>query len=427
MWGARLSQALLGFGARNPSVTMAVAQVQGEIAHVGPARPGLRIVSHFTDIGTAGGGVPRSTLEIARMMAAGGHRHTVLTAAGCQLPEEWLAAEQILPAIVSLDPVHGRLHLLSRADLRRVEELLRDADLLLLHGMWRPRNTQLATLARRLGLPYVMIPHGMLDEWPMSQKPVRKRVYHRLFESRNLAGAARVIATSDAEREQAGRWIPHQRVSVVPLPFSPVLARLAGDPAGEAVVPTAAAGELTVLFLSRLHSKKGVDVLIEAIGLLKRQGLACRLLISGSGSPSYVESLEKLVQQQGIADQTRFLGWVDGVRKLSLYKAADLLALPTSQENFGRVLVESLLCRTPVVTTREAGIWQQIRDGGGGLLAERTPEAFAAAIAQLHADPAQREQMGEAGRRWALEWLDERRLIGRYESMFHRAAGNGSG
>jgi glycosyltransferase involved in cell wall biosynthesis len=403
---------------------MAVAQVQGEIARGSLAPCGLEIVSHFTDIGKAGGGVPRSTLEIARMMAAGGHRHTVLTAAGCTLPEEWLEADQILPRVVTLDPVRGRLHLLSRAGLRRVGALLREADLLLLHGMWRPRNTQLASLARRLGLPYVMIPHGMLDDWPMRRKAVRKRVYHRLFESRNLAGAAHVIATSDAELEQAGRWIPHQRVSVAPLPFSPVLARLAGDPARELVVPEAAAGELTVLFLSRLHPKKGVEVLIEAVGLLTRRGIACRLLISGSGPAPYVRKLERLVQRHGIADRTRFLGWVDGLRKLSLYKVADLLALPTSQENFGRVLIESLLCRTPVVTTCEAGIWRQIRDARGGLLAERTPEAFAAAIAQLQADRPRREQMGEAGRRWALDWLDERRLIGRYESMFHRAAGD---
>ena len=405
---------------------MAVAQVQGETARNEAATSALRIVSHFTDIGTAAGGVPRSTLEIGRLLAAGGHRYTVLTAAGCKLPEEWHAADQDLPELVTLDPPRGRLDLLSRACQRRVEGLLRAADLLVLHGMWRPRNSQLAAMARSLGLPYVMIPHGMLDGWPMSQKPVRKRVYHRLFERRNLGGAARVITTSEAERREAGRWIPHDRVSIVPLPFSPVLARLAGEPEPGGFMAGVAAGDLTVLFLSRLHPKKGADVLIEALGLLRRRGLDCRLLISGSGSSDYVEKLRRLVDEHDLGARTRFLGWVDGRDKLSLYKSADLLALPTSQENFGRVLIESMLCRTPVITTREAGLWREIHESGGGLLADRTPEAFAEAIVQLHADGPRRRRMGEAGREYVLRWLDDRELIGRYESLLRRAAGTGA-
>ena len=404
---------------------MAVAPVQSETSGTEAATSGLRIVSHFTDVGTAGGGVPRSTLEIGRLLAAGGHRYTVLTAAGGELPEEWHDGEQALPEVVSLGPLRGKLHLLSRDCLESVEGLLRTADLLVLHGLWRPRNSQLAAMARRLGLPYVMIPHGMLDDWPMSQKPVRKRIYHRLLERRNLAGAAWVVTTSEAERRQAGRWIPHDRVSVLPLPFSPVLARLAGDPEPERAVPAADAGKLTVLFLSRLHPKKGADVLIEAMGLLRRRGIDCRLLISGSGSRDYVAKLHRLVEEHGMAGRTRFLGWVDGREKLSLYKTADLLALPTSQENFGRVLIESMLCRTPVVTAREVGLWREIHDSGGGLVAKRTPEAFAEAIAELHGDGPRRRRMGDAGREYVLRWLDDRELIGRYESLLRGATGNG--
>ena len=171
---------------------------------------------------------------------------------------------------------------------------------------------------------------------------------------------------------------------------------------------------------------QGADILIEALGLLRRRGLDCRLLVSGSGSSRYVEKLQRLVEGHGLASRTRFLGWVDGRDKLLLYKGADLLALPTSQENFGRVLIESMLCRTPVITTREAGLWREINDAEGGLVVDREPEAFAAAIAELSADAPRRRRMGEAGRRYVLHWLDDRQLIGRYESLLRRAAGNGS-
>ncbi|MFQ5349629.1 MAG: glycosyltransferase [Thermoanaerobaculia bacterium] len=403
---------------------MAVAYVQGSSARSGAAAPRLKILSHFTEIGLLGGGVPRSTLEIARLMATGGHRVTVMTAPGSKLPEEWRVPDQVLPKMMSLDPVSGRFDLLSRDCLRRVDRLLEGADLLLLHGMWRPRNSQLASLARRRGVPYVMIPHGMLDDWPMGQKPLRKRLYHLLLERRNLDSAACVVATSEAERLQASRWVPHDRISVAPLPISPVLARLAGEPGPAS--DQEAADELTVLFLSRLDPKKGADVLIEAVGLMKRRGIFCRLLIAGSGPSQYVRELERLVEREGIADRTRFLGWVDGPQKLSLYRVADLFSLPTSQENFGRVLVEALACRTPVITTRQAGLWQRICDAGGGLLADRTPEAFATAITDLLADRPRRERMGEAGRNWVMAWLDDGELIGRYESMFRRAVGNGA-
>ncbi len=402
---------------------MAVAQVQHAGAQAEVETSGLRIVSHFTEVGSAGGGVPRSTLEIARLMASVGHRYTVMTAAGSELPEQWPAGEQGLASIMALDPLNGRLDLLSRSCLERVRTVLQESDLLFLHGMWRPRNSQIASLARRMGVPYVMMPHGMLDNWPMRQKPVRKRLYHLLFERRNLEGAAHVVLTSEAERDQARRWVPHDRISVTPLPMSPVLAQLAGERETAAGV---AGDESTVLFLGRLHPKKGADVLIEAVGLLKRRGIACRLLIAGSGQSTYVDDLQNLVESRGIADRTQFLGWVDGQQKVALYQRADLFGLPTSQENFGRVLFEALACRTPVITTRAAGLWRQICHGGGGVLVDRTPEAFAAAIADLLADGPRRKRMGEAGRDWVLQWLDDRKLIGSYETLFRRAAANGS-
>lgn len=406
---------------------MAVASTRCRIAPSQVQASTLRIVSHFTEIDVLGGGVPRSTLEIARLMTSGGHKVTVMTAAGSELPEEWRAADQVLPRIMSLDPLRGRFDLLSRACMKQVGGVLDEADLLVLHGMWRPRNSQIAALARRRGIPYVMFPHGTLDDWSMAQKPVRKRLYHRMFERRNLAAAACVVATSEAERDQASKWVPHGRVSVAPLPISPMMAHLAGESHAHGVAADLAVEGPTVLFLSRLHPKKGVDLLIEAIGLLKQRGVDCRLLIAGSGPTDYVSRLKSLVERHDVADRTRFLGWVDGRRKLSLYQIADVLALPTSQENFGRVLIEALACRTPVITTREAGIWEKICDAGGGLLAERTAGAFAAALADLLTDRPRLESMGEAGRDWVLRWLDDGALIGHYESMFRRAAGNGSG
>ena len=382
----------------------------------------MRIVTHFHRIGDPGSGVARATLEVARLLAAGGNEVTLLTASGSEFPDDWPASGDGGPHVVLLEQGRGARPL-SGPGLARAAEALRDSDVLHLNGVWRPVNTQLASLARRLGTPYVLTPHGMLSDWPMGQKRLRKRLYYLLVERRNLAAAARVPFPSEAEKGEGGKWVPHDRVSVVPVPIGlETYSDLPGPGLFRQAHPEIVDGEPTVLFLSRLHPKKGAEVLIEAIGLLGRRGVDCRLLLAGSGEEGYVDGLRRLVERCGIADRTRFLGSVIGRQKLSLYQHADLLALPTSQENFGQVLAESLACGTPVVTTRGADIWREIRDAGGGVVAEREPEAFAAAIEGLLADEDRARRMGEAGRAWVCAALAEESLVGGYDALFRQAA-----
>lgn len=383
----------------------------------------MHIAHHFTEIRKDGGGVPRAVLDLVRALAAAGERVTLLTAAGSDLPEAWCAGSADGIEVVSLDRVSAPFQWLSRRGLRRAAETLERADVLHLHGLWRPRNAQIGALARRLQRPYVVSLHGMLNEWSAAHRAVRKAIYFRLFERRTLAAARTVHATAAPERDQARRWLPHDRLTVIPLAvdLEPYATFSETDSLAERH-PEIADGVPAILMLGRLHPVKRPELLIAAVAGLRDAGTACQLLLAGDGEAAYVRRLRALAREYGIADHTHFLGLVVGPHKRALYRRAALMALPTRGENFGLVLFEALASGTPVVTTRGAGTWSEIADSGGGRIVEPTPEAFGAAIAELLGDPELRTAMGRAGREWVFRWLEPTAVIARYREMYRDAS-----
>jgi glycosyltransferase involved in cell wall biosynthesis len=389
----------------------------------------MRITHFLTRFNLADGGVVRAVLDMCGLLASRGHEVTVLTCDATDVPDAWKAGGAGVPTLRLVDPPKLPAGLFSRAQLRALGPLVRQSDVVHLHACWTTANNQLARMCRRIGTSYVLSVHGMLDDWCMAQKSPKKRIYLALGGRRTLEEAAVVHCTAASELEQSRKWYPRGRGAVVPLIFDldPYRALPGPDPADAAFGP-AGRGDIgpdrpVVLFLSRIHMKKGVDVLVRAAAELKKRGVACRTLIAGTGDAPYELEIRGLIDELGLADDVRLLGLVTGATKVSLYERADVFALPTSQENFGFVFPESLACRTPVVTTRGVDIWPELEASGGAVIAERTPEAFADAIAGLLADPDRRRTMGEAGRAWVLEHLDPGAIAARFEEMYAETTG----
>ena len=108
---------------------------------------------------------------------------------------------------------------------------------------------------------------------------------------------------------------------------------------------------------------------------------------------------------------------MSGCAKLWLYEAADVFVLPTFQENWGFVLIESLACATPVITTRAVDIWPELQSSGASVIVDATPDATAAALSELLGDRARREAVGPTGRAWVLDNLSVDRVLDRYEQL----------
>lgn len=387
----------------------------------------MRITHFLTRFNLADGGVVRAVLDMCALLASRGHAVTVLTCDATDVPDAWKTGGAGVPTVRLVDRPRLPGGMFARSQLRAIEPLLTQSEVVHLHACWTSANNQLGRMCRRIGTPYVLSVHGMLDDWCMGQKTTKKKLYLAVAGRRTLEEAALVHCTAGAELEQSRKWYPRGTGLVVPLIFDlepyrnppgPDLADGAFGPAGTGDIDP---DRPVVLFLSRIHMKKGVDVLVRTAAELKRRGVVCRTLIAGTGDAPYEREIRSLIAELGLGDDIRLLGLVTGATKVSLYERADVFALPTSQENFGFVFPESLACRTPVVTTRGVDIWPELGQSGGAIIAERTPEAFADAIAGLLADPTRRDAMGEAGRAWVLEHLNPDAIAARFEEMYLRA------
>ncbi len=379
----------------------------------------MRIVHYMKAIDFKNGGPPRAVVDQVATMRRRGHETGILTTNAVDVPRSWPDDSMVPPEVVELEPASRLMRRLPPRALDRARAMIRTFDVVHLHGIWESSNLQIARIAREESTPYVVSLRGMLDDWAMSRKSLKKRVYLRLGGVDYLRHASGVHCTAGYELEQSRKWFDGDRTTVIPnlIDETPYL----GEPD-----PKLARGEWslieegtpTVLFLSRLHPGKGVDILLEGMALVRDRGLDARLVVAGNGAPDHESFLRAEVDRLGLQDRACFVGHVSGDLKHSLFAAADVFALPTSQENFGFVMFEALFSGTPVVTTNLVDTRDEIRDSGGGVIVDRTPEAFADAIASFIEGRRDPVAMGRAGRRWTLEHLSSDRVAAAFEELY---------
>ena len=385
----------------------------------------MRIAHYMQDIDFTRGGPPRAVIDQVATMHARGHQAGLLTTNVQDVPASWLDGTPDTPEVVELPAVRGSFGRLSPAAIERVREAIARIDVLHMHGVWEPANLQVAAACRREKIPYVVSLRGMLDDWSMDQRRLRKRVFLALGGRGYLEQAAAVHCTADAELEQSKKWFPRGNGVVVPNlidlePYAEV-----PDPAlAQQAWPEITEPSLTVLFLSRIQVKKGIEHLIDAISILQRDGRAdVRVIVAGSGDDEYVAAMRARAEAAGVADRLTWAGHVGGDLKNSLYAACDVFALPTSQENFGFVFFESLASGTPVVTTDLVDTCHEIERSGGGVIIPQDANRFADAIASFSSGERDGIKMGAAGRAWTLENLDTSRVAAEFEAVYQSRVG----
>ncbi|HMN42086.1 MAG TPA: glycosyltransferase [Phycisphaerales bacterium] len=386
----------------------------------------LRVAQYLSSIDLRDGGVVRAVLDLSDSLARAGQRVTLLTLNDRDVPASWAREAWVgegVPACVRLPGptrVGGRL---SSEALGAARAVISGADVAHLHAMWIPSNEQMAGVCRRAGTPVVWSPHGMLDDWCMEQRALKKRLYHALFARRAMGGVAAMHCTAEAELAQASKWFgrARDRGVVIPLPFDLGDYRDLPGPEQARARFGLRVGEPTLLFLSRLHPKKGVEVLVRTTAEMRKAGRPVRLVIAGGGEEHYERSLRALVEGLGLGESVVFAGFVKGREKVSLYQAADVFVLPSSQENFGYVVVEAMAAGTPVVTTRGVALWPQLERENVAVLVEPRVEELAGAVGALLDDGAGARALGDRGRAWCLREMEPAGIIARFVGMYGRA------
>jgi glycosyltransferase involved in cell wall biosynthesis len=353
------------------------------------------------------------------------------------------------------------------------------ADIVHNHGLWMWPNAYAREAAVAAGKPLIISPRGMLEAWSLGRSKLRKAVAWRLFEKRNLQSAAMFHATAESERSSIEQMLGHgltrintdlfraedlgakssssekaTEVEIVVAPNGVDLPDLALRP-GRALIEEKfpeTKDRRWIVFMSRLHPKKGVDVLLRAWraqqnverGVKSKEhgvreetvgrrlsedteSLGPVLVIAGSDLIGYRKDVEKMMQELGLEDSVVITGELQGEMKDALLANAEVFVLPSYSENFGIVVAEAMAWGRPVIASTGTP-WKEVADIGAGWWVVPEEDTLAKALAEaLGHGREELDVMGAKGRALVSErygWsVPANRLISSYKNILATAEG----
>ncbi|MFM0335450.1 glycosyltransferase [Paraburkholderia fungorum] len=250
-------------------------------------------------------------------------------------------------------------------------------DAVIVHGLWQYHGFAAWKALRKSAVPYYVYAHGMLDPWFKETYPLKhlkKWLYWPWAEYRVLRDARAVIFTTEEERSRARQsfWLyrAHERV----VPFGTTVPTLEAEPLREAFLQAVPGlrGKRIVLFLGRVHAKKGCDLLIDAFARIASRDPALHLVIAGPDETGWEATLRAQAQAAGIAQRVSLPGMLQGDLKWGAFHASDVFVLPSHQENFGVAVAEALGTGLPTLISDKVNVWREIEVDGAGLVAPDT-------------------------------------------------------
>ncbi|MBX6314386.1 MAG: glycosyltransferase, partial [Isosphaeraceae bacterium] len=278
-----------------------------------------------------------------------------------------------------------------------LEAAVRAAEVVHMHGLWQGHTRRGAREARRAGVPYLIAAHGMVEPWALRHKALKKRVYTALIEGKNLRRASCLHALTRPEIGHLRAIAPRTPVCLVP---NGVDLRLFEDLPGRAALEEEypeLAGRFLLLFLGRLHVKKGLDLLASALAALRDDHPGLHLLLAGPDDGALGPFLDA-VSALGGRDRITVLGHVAGEQARRLWGAADAFILPSYSEGFSMAVLEALACRLPTVITT-ACHFPELAAAEGGIVVAPTAEGVTQGLRDLlERSAAERAALGGRGR-----------------------------
>jgi len=282
---------------------------------------------------------------------------------------------------------------------RWIEEHAANFDVAIIHGVWNWASVGGGKACRAANLPYVLFSHGMLDPYFREIKPIKHWVKQVFWIGQGpvLRDAEYVLFTAQQEAELAryAFWGPSWTERVVKYGANaPPATGREGRVAAFRKKMGLKDNQPYLLFLSRIHPKKGADILVDAFARVANDYPDLHLIIAGPGPDHLLSQLKSAAEAEKVADRVHFPGMLQGDLKWGAMEGAEAFTLFTHQENFGIVLAESLAAQTPVITTTKTNIWQELRDTGAAIICDDTAPSATEALRQFLSLPsAQKAEM----------------------------------
>ncbi|MEY2490045.1 MAG: hypothetical protein QOC70_1987 [Verrucomicrobiota bacterium] len=321
----------------------------------------MKILRSIHSVNPALGGPIESVTQSSALLARRGHAVEIIS---LDAPaDSWV--RDCPMTVHALGPGRGSYGYAPRFS-RWIQERHAKYDAVIIQGLWQYSSFGVWRALRGTPTPYFVFPHGMLDPWFKRAYPLKhlkKLLYWPWAEYRVLRDAVAVLFTSEEERRLARESFSLYRCNEVVVNYGTAAPEVDFADAREDFFTSFPhlRDQRFLLFLGRLHEKKGCELLLEAFATMRNSARAdqsLHLVIAGPcADEEYQEHLRRMTAH---AATVTFTGMLTGNRKWGAFSAADAFILPSHQENFGIAVVEALACGTPVLISNKVNIWREI-------------------------------------------------------------------
>ncbi len=330
----------------------------------------MRILRAIRSTDRAGGGPIEGIIQSSQVQLKLGHTVEIVSLDSPDAP--WLKSFPITTH--ALGSAKASTYGYSSKYVPWLRENARNYDVVVVHGIWQYSSFGAWLALRQIGIPYFVFTHGMLDPWFKRTYPLKhlkKWLYWPWAEYQVLRDAQAVLFTSESERILARQSFWLYKCNEIVVNYG--TAAPTGDPELQRQVFLNQFPQLRhkriLLFLGRIHVKKGCDLLIEAFAKVAGSDDSLHLVMAGPDRTGWQAQLQSLAKKLGVDQKITWTGMLSGNLKWGALHAAEVLVLPSHQENFGIVVAEAMACKVPVLISNKVNIWREIAADGAGLVA----------------------------------------------------------
>ncbi|SES42128.1 glycosyltransferase [Rhizobium sp. NFR03] len=364
----------------------------------------MKIVHVIASIDPKNGGLQAVAMRLAAAQAAMGSEVHIVAYGSEEAHRQVIELGEAIPGFSDV-----RLHVLTLPGRfesifciqgkRRLRQLFPGTSFIHIHGIWEPFLLYASKLAGKI--PYCVCPAGMLDHWSLAQKRWKKKIALRLCYSGMLNNAA-FIHVLNIDELRTVKPLGFRAPNIIipngvfpdefdPLPAKDLFRAQIGLPQERRYI----------LFLSRLHFKKGLDILADAFAVLAAQHPDVDLVVAGPADGAEA-GFTALIERHGLGGRVHMTGPIYGDTKLAAIVEADCFCLPSRQEGFSMAILEGLACATPVVISDQCH-FPEVAAAQAGMVVTLDPVEVAKGLDAILGDRILARQMGENGRRMIFE------------------------
>ncbi|WP_036026541.1 glycosyltransferase [Bradyrhizobium yuanmingense] len=373
----------------------------------------MRVLQIIPSLAPSHGGPTFVAMNLSKALADRGHQVHLLTTDRAGMPDVgWLDNVDVRISKEVFAPYSYSPDL-----SKNLQELVPQADLVHIHGLYLYPTVQAARIARRHDVPYIIRPAGALDPYHLGRKVLKKAIFDYFVHNDVLRNATAFHFTTGIEKDISLPRIFGNESIVVPNGLDVRKIELLAKPGQFRSRLGGAAAKRLVLFLGRINYKKGFEILIPAFAEAMRNVPDLHLVIAGNDD-GHLPAVRALIETHGLVDHVTLPGFLGTNEKFEALADADAFVLPSYSENFANALFEALACGTPSIISNKVNSWPEIAAAGAAVVIDTKIEDLSAALTTILLDPSRRSSLASRAKDFARSNYDWANIAAMLETSY---------